>query len=593
MSHQLLGSTAQLGGVAFTDNLVLSSISGGTLQLQNDADLSHVSKLVVGDANSSGVVLQIGAYNGGTLILGGMSIDKPVLQVLKGNGTVNGDIIIGSGVVVQPGNSPGRLSFVGNVIAMPGSELQFEYTANAKTTVGTGAVDHIAVTGSLRAKGEIAAVAWDASGKPRVNDFKKHTFDILSYSVGTVSDVTGAIPSYINVGGTLVQSAMLAASVSCGTVGLIQMSVQRLPFASVGSGNISKLGAFFDANLERSNGAIADFITRLDSQSSFDGVRALLAELNPGLYAELPNIALGRLKGVQSGLSGRLNTLTLGSLDAPAEREMTAWTTSYGSWQRLNSNSAEGTPGYLGSHYGNVSGVERKMGNLTLGVSGALGGSTANLGQNLGSLKAETWHAGLYGSTPLGPVTIDAAASYGLGENTLKPISSTTPRQVKFQDTEWLTQIGLSVPIKSGSLTVTPSVHLLSSGYKQDEFTDTGATPMTMKVAANASMANTVKTGVQTTMPFTILGHTVRLSASADWLRYLKNKNRSTSVMLGGLDDAAVQVDGSTLGADSFEVGTTAEISITRRTTLRFNLLREMQSKETTTNGNVTFSVDF
>ncbi len=593
LSRQPTGAVAQLGGVAFTDNLVLSSVSGGTLVLQKDADLSHISKLVVGDDNSSGVVLKVGALNGGTLVLGGTSIANPVAQVLKGKGTVVGDIIIGSGVVVQPGNSPGRLSFVGNVIAMPGSELQFEYTANAQTVVGAGLVDSIAVTGSLRAKGGIAAVAWDSGGKPRVSDFQKHTMDILTYSVGTVSDVNGPIPSYMNVGGTLVQSAMLAASVSCGTVGLIQMSVQRLPFASVGSGNISKIGALFDSKLGSQNGALSDFITRLDSQSTIADVRALLAQLNPGIYAELPSIAVGRLSAIQSSLSSRLNSLLLGSLNAPGENEMNAWTTGYGGWQRLSADAEAGTPGYSSNHYGNVSGVERRSGGLTLGASGAVGGSSVNFGNGPGALRAETWHVGMYGSAPVGSVVLDGAVSYGNGENTLKPNALAPSRQVKFKDAEWLAQLGLSVPLKSGSLTVTPGVHLLSSGYKQEGFTDSETSPLAMKVAGKSFVANAAKTGVQTTKLSSVLGHAVRLSASADWLHYLENNRRQTDVLIGGSEDASIRADGSRVGSDSLGVGAAAEVSLTRRTTLRFNLLREIQNKEATTNGNLSLSVEF
>ena len=190
LSGQAPGSVAQLGGTAFTDNLVLSAVAGGTLQLQTDFNPSKISTLTVGDSSSSGVVLKVGAYQGGTLTLGGTSFSSPVSQVLKGKGTIVGDIIIGSGAVVKPGNSPGQLGVVGNVVAMPGSELQFEYTANANTIAGTGPNDSITLTGSLGSAGGISAVAYDPNGKPRVNDFNKHTFDIITYTLGTDTNGT-------------------------------------------------------------------------------------------------------------------------------------------------------------------------------------------------------------------------------------------------------------------------------------------------------------------------------------------------------------------------------------------------------------------
>ncbi|MEI6872040.1 MAG: hypothetical protein WCL08_07130, partial [Verrucomicrobiota bacterium] len=284
LSGQAPGSVAQLGGTAFTDTLVLSAVAGGTLQLQTDFNPSKISTFTVGDSSSSGVVLKVGAYQGGTLTLGGTSFSSPVSQVLKGKGTIVGDIIIGSGAVVKPGNSPGPLSFVGNVVAMPGSELQFEYTANANTVAGTGPNDSIAITGSLSAAGGIAAVAYDSGGKPRVNDFNKHTFDIITYTVGTATNVMGSVPSYMSIGGTLVQSAVILASVNGGTTGLVQMSIQRLRFSSLGEGCSAKIGAVLDTKLGLQSGALADFITLLDSQSSLQAVRALLMESEPCAY---------------------------------------------------------------------------------------------------------------------------------------------------------------------------------------------------------------------------------------------------------------------------------------------------------------------
>lgn len=83
------------------------------------------------------------------------------------------------------------------------------------------------------------------------------------------------------------------------------------------------------------------------------------------------------------------------------------------------------------------------------------------------------------------------------------------------------------------------------------------------------------------------------MSASSDWLHYLENKRQKTQVLLGGLEDAATTTEGSKTGYDSLEVGIAAEISLTRRTTLRLSVQHEMQNNQTTTNGNVTLSVDF
>ena len=595
LDGQSTGMVAMLGGAAYTDGLVLSSTSGGTLRLQSDTNISRLSTLVVGDASSSRVTLEVGAYNGGTLKIGGDSISAPVAQVLKGNGTVIGDIIIGAGAVVKPGNSPGPLSFLGNVLAMPGSELQFEYTANTLTIAGSGPNDTIAITGSLRAQGGIVAVAYDPNGRPRVTDFEKHTFDIMTYTVGTESNVDGSVPSYMNVGGTLRQSPMILASVSSGTVGLIQMSIQRLRFASLGDGNIKTIGGVLDSKLSLSSGEISNFIDTLDSQSSLGAVRALLEGVSPGPYSELPNVVFGRLKGLQIGLNGRLSTLALGSLygPEPSERGLNLWSTTYGTLQQLNADREVGAPGYSGNHYGNVSGVERKTGVLTLGVSAALGGSNVSFGEGLGSLIAETWHGGAYASVLIGDVAFDASASFGAAENTLKRASALNSQPVKFRNTEWLTQVGLSLALNPGPFILTPSVHFVSCGYNQSEFSESGGGLLETKVIGNSLIRNALQTGLQAARLFTIKGHAVRLSTSANWMQYLDTRRHATDAMLSGMADSSFTMQSSRVGADSMQFGVAAEMALTRRATLRLNAQSEIQSNQKTTTGNATFSWEF
>jgi uncharacterized protein with beta-barrel porin domain len=194
----------------------------------------------------------------------------------------------------------------------------------------------------------------------------------------------------------------------------------------------------------------------------------------------------------------------------------------------------------------------------------------------------------VYGSVALGHLVIDAAASYGRGDNILKRTSAS----VTFQDSEWLTQFGVSLPVKSGSLTITPSIRLLSSGYKQDTFTDSTTGLLAMKVSGNSFTTHATKTGLQAAELLSVKGHAVRLSASSNWLHYLENKRNRTQVLLGGFDDAATAVEGSKAGYGALEVGIAAGISLTRGTTLRLNVQHEMQSGQTTTNGNVTLSVE-
>jgi uncharacterized protein with beta-barrel porin domain len=222
-----------------------------------------------------------------------------------------------------------------------------------------------------------------------------------------------------------------------------------------------------------------------------------------------------------------------------------------------------------------------------------MGGSSVNFGDNLGSLIAETWHGGAYASVLLGNVAFDAAASFGAGDNTLKRALGLNSQQVKFRNTEWLTQVGLSVALNPSFFVLTPSVHLVSFGYSQNGFSEGAGGLLETKVVGNSYIRNALQTGLQAARLFAIKGHAVRLSASANWMHYLDSRRHTTDALLGGMSDASITMQSSKVGADSIQFGAAAEMALTRRTTLRLNAQSELQSNQKTTNGNATLSVEF
>ena len=114
-----------------------------------------------------------------------------------------------------------------------------------------------------------------------------------------------------------------------------------------------------------------------------------------------------------------------------------------------------------------------------------------------------------------------------------------------------------------------------------------------MKVLEKRHTANASKAGLQAAKLLSVHGHALRLSASADWLHYLDNRRRQALVQLAGLDDATLRMEGAKTGTDSIEIGGGAEISLTRRTTLRLNILHEAQTEQSVTNGNVSVNIEF
>ena len=115
--------TQQLDGVnTYTGN---TTVSAGTLTLGVDGSINSSAIITVGNAGSSGAILDTTAKTGFTILNG---------QILKGIGTVNvgtdKSLTIDSGGIYSPGNSPGVQTVDGNLHFTTGSIFEWELTAN-------------------------------------------------------------------------------------------------------------------------------------------------------------------------------------------------------------------------------------------------------------------------------------------------------------------------------------------------------------------------------------------------------------------------------------------------------------------------------
>ena len=84
-----------------------TTVSAGTLALSNATSTNNI-------ANSTTINVASGAGLNTTLLSGG-GITLASGQTLKGSGTVTGGLTVGTGSFINPGNSPGTLTDVGNV----------------------------------------------------------------------------------------------------------------------------------------------------------------------------------------------------------------------------------------------------------------------------------------------------------------------------------------------------------------------------------------------------------------------------------------------------------------------------------------------
>jgi outer membrane autotransporter protein len=353
-----------------------------------------------------------------------------------------------------------------------------------------------------------------------------------------------------------------------------------------------------DGAVSFADGPLADILTRLDLEPSASGRRQILNAINPAVYTELANLSEARLSDINAALDGRLNTISMGSMNLPEENGIYAWSTAYGSSQVRVGEQELGTPGYTTNASGNVSGIEKRLGSLTLGLSGAAGVSSATCGFGMGSVRTDSWLAGLYGSLPVAGLTLDGALGYGNSDSRVLRSGNFLGGSgtiVDLADSEWLAEFGASLPFELLSMQVTPSARFYYTSYRQSSVRENGTgTGMNAAIRQAFFHSESLRVGLQLSRMWNAETRPVRLSVSGDWLHRQDQQERSS------LDIGATDLPGQTqpfvssrAGLDSFRMGFSLEVALTHSSTLRANVLRQNQSGQKTTNASLSIGVEF
>ena len=131
------GTTTLTGTNTYTGT---TTIQQGTLALAATGSIANSTTLVVGNAGSSGAVLDVSAISGGFTVGAG--------QTLKGIGTVSGAVTING--THAPGNSAGLQTVTGDLSYGSASIFDWELTANTSTqgTSPSYTFDQVNMTGT-------------------------------------------------------------------------------------------------------------------------------------------------------------------------------------------------------------------------------------------------------------------------------------------------------------------------------------------------------------------------------------------------------------------------------------------------------------
>ncbi len=152
-----------------------TSVNAGTLALTGSGSINNSTLITV----MSGATFDVTAVSGSTLSLASG-------QMLTGNGTIKGNVIVSNGALLAPGGSLSTLVLNNNLTLASGSTTVIETSKSPKTN------DTARVTGALTYGG--ALVVTNVSGNPYAAGDTFRIFNAAAYA-GTFTSISPVIPA--------------------------------------------------------------------------------------------------------------------------------------------------------------------------------------------------------------------------------------------------------------------------------------------------------------------------------------------------------------------------------------------------------------
>ncbi|WP_174804145.1 autotransporter domain-containing protein [Martelella limonii] len=300
--------------------------------------------------------------------------------LLNGNGTI-GALTAGTGAIVSPGNSIGRINVAGDISFLSGSTYVVE------TDGATGNADLIAASGSATIAGGSLMVAMTA---PSAN--WQNVYTILTAEGG----VSGVFDTVTANGAT----TFLAPAVNY-QENTVTVSMAR---------NVTAFASFADTPNER---ATANALDALNPSSAIyglivtqDGPGAAMSfdQLSGEIYATAKTALIDDSRFVRAATARQIWANE--GADEPS-----LWMQGYGSWGGFDGNG--NAAGYDRDAGGFFMGADGTFSGLRIGVVGGYGQSTVKLDDGRGSLSADTFTLGVYGGGNFDNVLVNFGLNNG------------------------------------------------------------------------------------------------------------------------------------------------------------------------------------
>jgi hypothetical protein len=594
VSGSLSGSSASITASKLGLN------GGSTLTLDKDAGsaLAKVKTLEIGGS----------ANSRGTLIIdAGTTFAVQAGNTIKGSGEIVGKVTMAAGAIISPGNSPGILG-VGTLTVPSGATLVLEHGKTASDYVTGTSVD-------LQPGSVIEIVDYDRSllsggsyapfAPGLVGTSGSLTTVNIKVRVGTITGTAGDDGVAYPVAFTLAYTGVL----NGGTITITHQSLGDLGLASGGiiSGNNATVGRAVDARMlaiaaaaapgDIAFSALDEIGIGVNKAIAYANLPPQLAAVNPAAYAELAGLSNQRTLMLNQGIVDHLRSLRAGLIDIQ-DQSLSAWTSTYGTWQRQNGNSAMGTAGYSGSTWGSILGVEQRRGDLTFGFTGAMGQTSANFKELPGGLTTDAWHGGLYAVARMGNVVLESSAVIGASDTKAHrtisaPGLTTREGRISAKGMEWLLNTGAALPlVVPGSLTITPSARLMVQGQTLDPTSENNLSGLEVALARQSTTSVLHQAGVELRKQMSLVGKSAAATLQTDWIHNYNSKGRDLNMAMGG-GATSFGYKGSDSGADALRVTGAFEAALNERTTLRLSVDYQTMTRATSTNGSVSLGYAF
>jgi uncharacterized protein with beta-barrel porin domain len=281
------------------------------------------------------------------------------------------------------------------------------------------------------------------------------------------------------------------------------------------------------------------------------------------------------------------------------EGAFTAWTTGYGAGHRQDGDRSVGTAGFSASSWGDLFGVEQRIGGFLLGVTGAVGRTSATFANNPGQATTESWHGGLYGALDLDGFVLESGALFGATDTRARRTVSaagltTREGRVTLNGSEWVANLGIVKAIAaSPALTLTPSIRIIAQGQSQNAAKESDLSGLEVSLAKQKTTTFQHQAGMEVRRSLKLAGRPAAASLQLDWIHNYNAKGRNLNMALSGDPSASFGYRGSDSGADAIHIGTAFEAALSDRVTLRLGGEYQSQPGLSTVRGSASISYQF